>query len=74
MGLRVAAKEDLGLSSAELVYGQPLRLPGQPSLSTAPVAEGAATSLAVQPVLPTHLSTRVGHFNKYQVSLWEQIM
>jgi hypothetical protein len=34
MGLQVAPKEDSGLSSAELVYGQALRLPGQPMLST----------------------------------------
>jgi transposase InsO family protein len=29
MGLRAVPKEDSGLSSAKLVYGQPLRLPGQ---------------------------------------------
>jgi hypothetical protein len=52
MGLRVVPKEDSGLSSAELVYGQPLRLPGQPTLSTTPVAKGA---------LPTLLSMEVGH-------------
>jgi hypothetical protein len=40
MGLRAAPKEDSGLSSAELVYGQALRLPGQPTLSTSPVTEG----------------------------------
>jgi hypothetical protein len=56
MGLRAAPKEDSGLSSAELLYGQTLRLPGQPMLSTSPVAEGAATPLPVQPALPTRLS------------------
>ncbi len=29
MGLRAAPKEDCGLSSAELVYGEPLPLPGE---------------------------------------------
>lgn len=29
LGLRTAVKEDLGASSAELVYGQPIRLPGE---------------------------------------------
>jgi hypothetical protein len=29
MGLRAAPKEDCGLSSAELVYGEPLTLPGE---------------------------------------------
>ena len=59
MGLRAAPKEDSGISSAEMVYGQPMRLPGQPTFSTAPVAEGAATPPAVQPALPTRLSTGV---------------
>ncbi len=54
MGLRAAPKEDSGVSSAELVYGQKLRLPGQPTLSTAPVAEGAPPT--VQPALPTRLT------------------
>ena len=39
LGIRTAVKEDLGCSSAELVYGSPLRLPGQfflPSLDTLP--------------------------------------
>lgn len=29
LGLRTAVKEDLGVSVAEMVYGQPLRLPGE---------------------------------------------
>ncbi len=29
MGLRATPKEDCGLSSAELVYGEPLTLPGE---------------------------------------------
>jgi hypothetical protein len=33
MGLRAAPKDDSGISSAELVYGQELRLPGQPTLN-----------------------------------------
>ncbi len=56
MGLRAAPKDNSGISSAELVYGQELRLPRQPTLSTAPVAEGAATPPAVRPALPTHLT------------------
>jgi transposase InsO family protein len=39
MGLRAAPKDDSGVSSAELVFGQELRLPGQPTLTTAPVAD-----------------------------------
>jgi hypothetical protein len=57
MGLRVAPKEDSGVSSAELVYGQALRLPGQPTLSTAPVAEGTAKPPTVQPALLTRLTS-----------------
>jgi hypothetical protein len=56
MGLRAAPKDDSGISSAELVYRQELRLPGQPTLSTAPVAEGAASQPAVRPALPTRLT------------------
>jgi hypothetical protein len=56
MGLRAAPKEDSGVSLADLVYKQELRMPGQPTLSTAPVAEGAATPPTVQPVLPTRLT------------------
>ena len=29
LGIRTASKEDLGYSSAELVYGQPLTAPGE---------------------------------------------
>jgi transposase InsO family protein len=29
MGIRSSSKEDLGATTAEMVYGQPLRLPGQ---------------------------------------------
>uniref|UniRef100_A0A1X7TF04 Integrase catalytic domain-containing protein n=1 Tax=Amphimedon queenslandica TaxID=400682 RepID=A0A1X7TF04_AMPQE len=39
LGIRTAVKEDLEFSSAELVYGSPLRLPCQfflPSLDTVP--------------------------------------
>jgi hypothetical protein len=61
MGLRAAPKEDSGLSSAELVYGQALRLPGQPTFSTSPVTKGAATLPAVQPALPTSLSREAFH-------------
>jgi cleavage and polyadenylation specificity factor subunit 1 len=56
MGLRAAPKDDSGISSVELVYGQELRLLGQPTLSTAPVTEGAATPPAVRPALPTRLT------------------
>jgi hypothetical protein len=56
MGLWAAPKDDSGISSAELVYGQELRLPGQPTLSTAPVAKGAATPPTVRPALPTRLT------------------
>jgi hypothetical protein len=48
---------DSGLPSAELVYGQPLGLPDQPTLSTTPVAEGVAMPPPVQPALPTRLSS-----------------
>ncbi len=64
MGLRAAPKEDSGESSAELVYGQELHLPGQPMLSTAPVAEGAATPPTVQPALPTRFTGELNQRNK----------
>ena len=38
LGVRAALKEDLGCSAAELVYGQPLRLPGELVTSDAAVA------------------------------------
>jgi hypothetical protein len=56
MGLRAAPKEDSGISLAELVYGQELRLLGQYTLSTALVTEGAATPPTVLPALPTRLT------------------
>jgi hypothetical protein len=37
LGLRAAPKEDCGLSSAEMVYGEPIVLPGQ-FLNTSPPA------------------------------------
>ncbi|KAJ1518995.1 hypothetical protein ONE63_011376 [Megalurothrips usitatus] len=43
LGLRSALKEDIGASTADLVYGEPLRLPGdlltQPSNTPPPAAE-----------------------------------
>jgi hypothetical protein len=57
MGLQAAPKDDSGISSAELVDRQELRLPGQPMLSTDPVAEGAATPPTVQMALLTRLTS-----------------
>jgi len=55
MGLRAAPKEDSGISSAELVYGEPMPLPGQPVLTAAPIQEGEALPPRVPPALPTRL-------------------
>jgi hypothetical protein len=65
LGLRAAPKEDCGLSSAEMVYGEPLVLPGQ-FLSTSPPAADFLEQLrqnmgrfvppAVRPVLAAELS------------------
>ncbi len=52
LGLRAAPKEDSAISSAELVYGSPLRLPGQLPDKSA-VAEGTAVPPAVHEGLPT---------------------
>jgi hypothetical protein len=54
LGLPAAPKEDSAISSAELVYGLPLRLPGQLPDKTA-VAEGTAVPPAVPAGLPTRL-------------------
>jgi transposase InsO family protein len=74
MGLRAAPKDDSGISSAELVYGQELRLPGQPTLSTAPVAEGAATPPTVRPALPTRLTATSTRWAGSRHSWREQLM
>jgi len=60
MGLRAAPKEDSGISSAELVYGEPMRLPGQPVLAAAPICEGEASPPAVLPAPPTRLYSGAG--------------
>ncbi len=39
LGLRAAPKEDCGLSSSEMVYGEPLVLPGE-FLETSPPSPG----------------------------------
>ncbi len=54
-----------GRSSA----GQELRLPGQPTLSTAPVAEGAASPPAVRPALPTRLTGDLNEMGRVPVQL-----
>ena len=59
LGLRAAPKEDSAVSSAELVYGSPLRLPGQ-LLDRTAVAEGAAVPPAVRAGLPTRLHQSAG--------------
>jgi len=59
LGLRAAPKEDSAISSAELVYGSPLRLPGQLPDKTA-VAEGTAVPPAVRAGLPTRLQQSGG--------------
>jgi hypothetical protein len=69
MGLRAAPKDDSGISLAELVYGQELRLPGQPTLSTAPVAKGAATPPAVRPALPTRLTGDLNQMGRIPAQL-----
>jgi len=55
MGLCAAPKEDSGISSAELVYGEPMRLPGQPVLTAAPIQEVEASPPRLPPALPTRL-------------------
>ena len=49
LGLRAAPKEDSGISSAEMVLGSPLLLPGQPCLAADSPGES---------ILPSHLPTR----------------
>ena len=55
LGLRAAPKEDSGISSAELVYGSPIKLPAQPCMAGSHVPEGSATPPAVAAPLPTRL-------------------
>jgi hypothetical protein len=73
MGLRATPKDDSGISSVELVYGQELHLPGQPTLSTAPVAKGVATPPAVRqpslPVSPATSTRRAGSRRSWRVRL-----
>ena len=67
LGIRSSIKEDLGVSSAELVYGQPLRLPGEyfpgdisppaefdPSLVTA-FASGLSSTMQGLQAVPTRV-------------------
>ncbi len=49
LGLRAAPKEDSGISSAEMVLGRPLLLPGQPCVAADSPGEA---------ILPSHLPTR----------------
>ena len=53
LGLRAAPKEDSGVSAAELVYGDQLKLPGQPRVAGQPPPFGGATSPEVLGPLPT---------------------
>ena len=57
MGLRAAPKEDSGVSSAELVYGAPLTLPGEflsaPEISTPELVERLRSPLSSFTPLPT---------------------
>jgi hypothetical protein len=55
LGLRAAPKEDLGVSSAELLYGSPLVLPGEllTAEETAPRAVLDSLRRAATPALPT---------------------
>jgi hypothetical protein len=59
LGLRAAPKEDSAVSSAELVYGSPLRLPGHLPDKTS-VAEVASVPPAVRAGLPTRLHQSAG--------------
>jgi len=56
LGLRAAPKDDAAISSAELVYGSPLRLPGQPQLG----GPSPPPPLEAAPVFsgPTSIETR----------------
>ena len=55
LGLRTVPKEDSGLSLAELVYGEQLKLPGQPCVTGTIPLVGGATPPSVLPSLPTRL-------------------
>jgi len=55
LGLRAAAKEDSGLSSAELLYGVPLRLPAEPGVNVEATMQQVA---AARSTLPSALPTR----------------
>ena len=56
LGLRSAPKEDSGLSSAELLYGTPLTLPGE--LLSVPEAAPRAVVDYLRHVAPTSIPTR----------------
>jgi hypothetical protein len=53
LGLRAAPKEDSGVSSAELLYGTPLTLPGQFVAAAEPDVQLLAKKLREVPVLAT---------------------
>jgi hypothetical protein len=73
LGLRAARKEDCGLSSAEMVYGEPLMLPGQ-FLNTSPHLPDFLEQLrqsmerfvppAVRPVMEAEPSKMEGDLHK----------
>ena len=60
LGLRTAPKEDSGLSSAELVYGEQLRLPSQPCMPGPSPPFSIASPPSVLHPLPTRLQLTTG--------------
>jgi transposase InsO family protein len=56
MGIRAAPKDDTGVSSAELVYGCKMALPGELQVPSPPIVDAALTP----PLLPRPHDTRLG--------------
>jgi hypothetical protein len=64
MGIRAAPKDDTGVSSAELVYGGGMVLPGELQVPSPPIIDAALTP----PPLPPPHHTRLGRKQRHRRS------
>jgi hypothetical protein len=62
MGIRAAPKDDTGISSAELVYGCSMVLPGELQVPSPPITDGALTAPSLPPPHDTQLAWQRRHF------------
>jgi hypothetical protein len=61
MGIRAGPKDDTGISSAELVYGCSMVLPGELQGPSPPITDGALAAPSLLPLHDTRLAQRRRH-------------